>query len=158
LAGPTQAYLETLLLYYEEEVEGEAYFKALAEMAEKPDHHDKLRLLAKVERHAADVTLPLIHKYALTPKSDATLLQSGRDQARKVEMPWDDLLADMARTYPGYVDDFLHLEAMAPHEDLPRLKLLTAHEVAAIEFLDLEISGVRDSVAPMNVYLETRVT
>lgn len=69
--APTQAYLETLLLYYEEEVEGEAYF-----------------------------------------------------------------------------------EALAPPEDLPRLKLLTAHEVAAVAFLDLELWGKPDSVGPMNAYLE----
>ncbi len=158
MAGPTQKYLDTLLLYYEEEVEGEAYFQMLADLAEKPDHRDKLHLLAKVEHHAASVTLPLIRKYVLTPRSDAILFQSGRDQARRTKKPWDDLLADMARTFPGYIDDFLRLEAMAPHEDLPRLKLLTAHEAAAIEFLDLEISGVRDSVAPLIAYLEKDIT
>jgi len=156
--APTQTYFDTLLLYYEEEVEGEAYFQTLAEMAEKPDHHDKLHLLARVEHHAASVTFPLICKYALTPKSDAILFQSGQDQARRMEGSWDDLLADMARTFPGYVDDFLRLEAMAPPEDMPRLKLLTAHEVAAIEFLDLELSGLQDSVAPMNAYLEKDIT
>jgi dimethylamine/trimethylamine dehydrogenase len=155
---PTQAYLETLLLYYEEEVEGEAYFEALADLTEKSDHRDKLHLLARVEHHAASVTLPLIRKYALTPRSDAILFQSGQDQARATEKPWDDLLADMARTFPRYVDDFMRLEAMAPCEDLPHLKLLTAHEIAAIEFLDLEMSGARDSVAPMNAYLEKDIT
>ena len=157
-AAPTQAYLDTLLLYYEEEVEGEAYFQTLAEMAEKPDHRDKLHLLARVEHHAASVTLPLIRKYALAPRSEAALSQSGRDQARIVEKPWDDLLVDMARAFPGYVDDFLRLEAMAPREDLLRLKLLTAHETAAIEFLDLELSGARDSVAPLKAYLEKDIT
>ena len=55
---------------------------------------------------------------------------------------------------------------MTPREDLPRLKLLTAHETAAIEFIDLEMSGARDSVAPMNrdsvapmnAYLEKDIT
>ena len=155
--APTQAYLDKLLLYYEEEVEGETYFQALAELAEKPDHHDKLHLLAKVEHHAAGVTLPLIRKYALTPRSDAILFQSGQDQARAVDKPWDDLVAEMAQIFPGYIDDFLGLEAMAPLEDLPRLKLLTAHETAAIEFLDLELSGVPDSVAPLIAYLESNI-
>ena len=68
--------------------------------------------------------------------------------------PWADLLAEMARTFPAYVEDFLRLEAMAPPGDLPRLRLLTAHETAAIDFLDLEKSGDKDSVAPMNAYLE----
>ena len=158
MAPPTQKYLDTLLLYYEEEVEGEAYFQALAKVAEKPDHRDKLNLLANVEHHAASVTLPLIRKYGLTPRSDAILFQSGQDQARKAEKLWDDLLAEMVRTFPAYIDDFLDLEAMAPHKDLPRLKLLTAHETASIEFLDLEVSGARDSVAPLNAYLEKCIT
>ena len=158
MVAPTRKYLDTLLLYYEEEVEGEAYFQALAEMAERPDHRNKLHLLARVEHHAASVTLPLIHKYGLTPRSDAILFQSGQDQARTVEKSWDDLLADMAETFPGYIDDFLRLEAMTPREDLPRLKLLTAHETAAIEFLDLEMSGARDSVKPLIAYLEKDIT
>lgn len=153
MATPTQKYLDTLLLYYEEEVEGEAYFQALAEMMDKPDHYDKLHLLAKVEHHAAAVTLPLIIKYALTPKSDAVLFQSGQDQARNTNNPWNDLMVEMAKTFPGYIDDFLRLEAMAPQADLPQLKLLTAHETAAIEFLDLEIMGAKDSVAPLEAYL-----
>ncbi len=152
--APTQAYLETLLLYYEEEVEGEAYFATLADLAQRSDHRDKLNLLARVENHAAGITFPLIQKYALRPRSNATLSRSGQDQASAVLKPWGDLVADMARTFPGYVDDFLRLEAMAPPQDLPRLKLLTEHEVAAIEFLDLELSGTRDSVAPLHAYLE----
>jgi len=158
MATPLQAYLDTLLLYFEEEVEGEAYFQALSERAQTPDHRDKLELLAKVEHHAASVTLPLIRKYALTPRSDAILHQSGQDQAHRAEKPWEDLLAEMAKTYPGYVEDFLRLEVMAPSEDLPRLKLLTAHETAAIEFLDLELSGAQDSCAPLNAYLEKGLT
>ena len=47
---------------------------------------------------------------------------------------------------------------MTPCEDLPRLKLLTAHETAAIEFLDLELSDARDSVALVNAYLEKDIT
>ena len=57
------------------------------------------------------------------------------------------------RVFPGYIEDFQRLEAMAPPEDLPRLKLLTEHEVAAVEFLNLEISGEKNSVEPMMNYL-----
>ncbi len=156
--APAQAYLDTLLQYYEEEVEGEAYFEALAVLAGDSDHRAKLSILAKVERHAANATRPLIRKYKLSPKDDARLTQSGQDQAGRDGKPWADLLVEMARIYPAYVADFLRLEAMAPPEDLPRLKLLTAHEVAAIKFLDLELSGAQQSVAPLNAYLEAIIT
>lgn len=151
--APTQAYLDMLLLYYEEEIEGEAFFNDLAEFAEHPSHREKLRLMAEMESHAANVTLPLIRKHGLTPRTDAELFSSGREIARKAAKPWGELLAEFARVFPGYVDDFLGLEAMAPPEDLPRLKLLTEHEVAAVAFLDLEMSGEKNSVEPMEDYL-----
>ena len=44
-------------------------------------------------------------------------------------------------TYPAYVDDFENLERMAPNVDLPPLKILTLHEVVAIEFAEMEIAG-----------------
>jgi hypothetical protein len=56
--------------------------------------------------------------------------------------------------YPGYVDDFEGLERLAPDEDLPALKLLTQHEVAAIEFAGREVAGEADSAASLHRYLE----
>lgn len=44
------AYLRTLLLYYEEEIIGEAYFHGLARHF---DEREKIVLLARVERRAA---------------------------------------------------------------------------------------------------------
>ncbi|SLN48997.1 hypothetical protein PEL8287_02558 [Roseovarius litorisediminis] len=151
--APTQAYLNTLLLYYEEEIEGEAFFNGLAEWSEHPSQREKLHLLAAVEDHAAKVTLPLIRKHGLIPRCEDDLFRSGRKMARKAAKPWGALLAEFARVFPGYIEDFQRLEAMAPPEDLPRLKLLTEHEVAAVEFLNLEISGEKNSVEPMMNYL-----
>ena len=151
--APTQAYLDTLLLYYEEEIEGEAFFNGLAEVSAHPSQQDKLRLMAAVENHAAKVTLPLIRKHGLTPRRNADLCRSGREMAQKAAKPWGDLLAEFARDFPGYIEDFQRLEAMAPPEDRPRLNLLTEHEVAAVAFLDLEISGDPNSVDPMQAYL-----
>lgn len=47
---------------------------------------------------------------------------------------------------------------MTQRKELQHLKLLAAYETAEIEFLDLEISGVRDSVGPVNAYLEKDIT
>lgn len=155
--APTKAYLDTLLRYYEEEVVGEGYFQTLAELSEKPDQHDKWQLLAKVEVHAYTVTLPLLHKHNLKPRSNAVLFEEGRDSARASKKSWDEHFQDMVRTFPGYVDDFLRLEAMAPPEDLPRLKILTEHEVAAIKFLDLIKASDPKFAAPMDAYLEISI-
>ena len=55
--------------------------------------------------------------------------------------------------YPQYLDDFVVLEKMAPTEDLEQLQQLTAHEIAALEFAELELANDPDSCAPLHQYL-----
>ena len=150
-----QKYLDTLLLYYEEEVEGEVYFAEVAKAFEDKTVREKLELLGEVERHAALSVVPLLEKYNLTARPTKTLADMGRADAQATEVDWSKMLAGMNKTYPGYLDAFKELEAMAPPEDLPRLKFLTEHEVAAIEFLRLEAIDPANSTAPLKTYLET---
>lgn len=148
-------YLETLLLYYEEEVEGEAYFNELATRFEAPEARGKLWLLAEVERHAAEGVAPLLTQYGLVPRPVEELSERGRKDARNTTANWQDLLAGMKKTYPGYLASFEKLEAMAPAADVPRLSFLTEHEVAALRFLDLEGRDPAVSAAPLRAYLAT---
>ncbi|MEM7670859.1 MAG: hypothetical protein AAF317_17315, partial [Pseudomonadota bacterium] len=69
--------------------------------------------------------------------------------------PWTDMIARMAKGFPAYLDDFRGLEALAPAEDLPRLKFLTEHEVVAIDFLERECAGDPESTAPIDRYLNS---
>jgi len=153
--APDRAYLDTLLLYYEEEIEGEAYFEALAARLADPAHKYKMQLLAEVEAYAAHAVRPLIEAYGLRPRPASELRASGDAQAAEGSAGWDGLIAEMRETFPGYVADFERLEAMAPPEDRAVLKVLTAHEVAAISFLEREAAGDPDSTAPLRRYLET---
>lgn len=152
---PSNEYLETLVQYYEEEVEGEAYFAEAAKAYEDPLTREKLELLAECERHAAEAVEPLVKKYGLTPKNAAQLQDSGRKDAQATEISWAKMVEGMNQTYPGYLDDFKGLEALGPAEDQQRLNFLTEHEVAAIEFLRLEAIDPTNSVAPLRKYLAT---
>ncbi|MEI4263823.1 oxidoreductase [Roseovarius sp. D0-M9] len=151
----SREYLETLKLYYEEEIEGEAYFAAIAERLEVPEHRDKMRLMADVETYAAAAVHPLLLKHGLVPRDAEGLHRTGRAQAENASGDWDSLIAEMRESFPAFMDDFARLEAMAPAEDLPALKVLTAHETAAIDFLEREAAGDPQSAAPMQRYLET---
>lgn len=153
MKAATETYLETLLLYYEEEVEGEAYFRALSERFSDPDHKTKLALLAEVEAHTAKGVAPLIAKYGLVPRLTARLVESGVTEAGATQADWGALLAEMTETYPHYVDAFERLEAMGPPEDRQALSFLTGHEVAAMAFLALETSLSRDSTVPLHTFL-----
>lgn len=150
-----RTYLDTLLLYYEEEIEGEAYFAELARAFGTPDQIEKLTLLAEVERHAAKGVAPLIAKYRLTPRPAAELIASGTSQARQTPVDWAALLAEMRTSYPGYLAAFEALEAMAPPEDRQRLSFLTQHEVAALGFLTLEQARPDRSATPLREYIAT---
>ncbi|MCP5088082.1 MAG: FAD-dependent oxidoreductase, partial [Rhodobacteraceae bacterium] len=156
-AALSPGYLETLLRYYEEEVVGEAYFDALAGLQDKDEDREKLRLIAEVENYAADSVLPLVRKYGLQPRTEAEMFQEGRDQAKTADSDWKEILAEMDRAFTGYIDDFKRLEAMAPPEDLPRLKVLTDHEVAAVDFIELELAGTKNCLQPLKNYLATGV-
>jgi hypothetical protein len=149
----TDRYLDTLLLYYEEEIAGEAYFRAMAAKFTVSDQRDKMILLAEVEAHAAKGVAPLLEKYALVPRNVEELRRLGQGEAEADTNSYAESLVQMQQTYPGYVDDFLALEALGPAEDRERLAFLTGHEYAALEFLALEARGVADSVAPLRAYL-----
>lgn len=135
---------------------GEAYFRGLTDHFDDPGQKAKLTLLADVERHAAEAVRPLLERHGLVPRSDAVLgLEEERQITEHGNWSWSELVTYMSVRYPLYMDDFEGLEKMAPTCDLPALKFLTAHEVAAIEFANMEVAGNPASAAPLRRYLET---
>ena len=149
-------YLATLLLYFEEEIMGEAYFYGLAQHHENADHRAKLEVMAEVERFAAESIRPLIEKYDLQPRSDAELVSIGKTWIeRHADTDWDVLMADISVRYYDYLDEFYALEAMAPAEDLRALDILTKQEVAAIVFALKEVAGDADSLVPLRRYMSS---
>ena len=149
----TDNYLKTLLSYYEEEIEGEAYFYGLVEHFEE---QEKLTVLARVERRAAESVVPLLEKYELVPRDESELKIRGEGYVgRHASFDWFEFMMYMVNRYPGYLEDFTALERMAPEEDRYALNNLTDHEVVAIEFAKRELAGDPDSLAPLYDYLNT---
>ena len=110
-------------------------------------------LLAEVERHTAAAVRPLIDRYGLTPASDDTLAASGRAQAATAPQDWDSLIARMIKTFPADIPAFEALERMAPPADRPLFARMTAHELAAIAFLDREVRGDPERTEPLLQFL-----
>ena len=148
----TDKYLKTLLSYYEEEIEGEAYFYGLVDHFEQ---QEKLTVLARVERRAAESVVPLLEKYELVPRDESELKTRGEGYVvRHASLDWFEFMTYIVNRYPGYLEDFTTLERMAPEEDRYALNNLTVHEVAAIEFAQRELTGDPDSLAPLYDYLD----
>ena len=149
--GPSQAYLDTLLLYYEEEISGEACFFDLVDYYGEPY---KTTLIARIETAAAEAMEPLLRKYRLRPRDRTELERIGGESLGWYRsLDWNGFMQYIVERFPGYIDDFRGLEAMAPPEDLPCLQRLTEHEFVVIDFAEREIAGDPDSVAPMERYL-----
>lgn len=148
-------YLKTLLLYYEEEIMGEAHFYGLVEWFDDPAEREKLALLAKVERRAANVVRPLVDIHGLVPRDDAVLKALGEATIdRHRDTSWRELMTYITVRFPGYLVEFDALAAIAPEEDLPLLKQLTHHEVITIEFAHKELAGDPGGDVPLRRYLE----
>lgn len=146
-------YRTTLCRYFEEEIEGEGYFLELADRA-TGHQAEKLRLLAAVEREAANAVVPLLARHGLVPRPDDELLASGRRQAHKaLPLDWAAFIDDMVRRYPDYMPAFELLERLGPDEDQPALRRLTLHEVEVIDFAGRERSGDPASTGPLLRYL-----
>lgn len=145
-------YFQTLTAYYEEEISGEAWYEALAELFDG-EQAAKLRLLADVERHTAEIVRPLIDKHGLVTKDRAALQAEGRAEAARWARDWDGLMAYMTETFPGYIPDFKRLEALAPPADRALLERMTEHEEVAIAFLNREAEGRADSTDPLTAFL-----
>ena len=150
----TDKYLKTLLSYYEEEIEGEAYFYGLVDHFEE---QEKLTVLARVERHAASSVVPLLEKYDLVPRDESELKTRGESYVgRHASFDWFEFMTYIVKRYPDYLEDFTALKRMAPEGDLYALNILMDHEVAAIVFAKRELTGDPDSLAPLYDYLHQR--
>ena len=155
LKSKTDEYLVTLLRKFEEEIMGEAYFYGLAERFPEPHQREKMIYLARVERHAAEAVRPLLEKYNLEARPDRDLHEIGeKDIEKSYGLGWNGYVDYMVERFPEYMPEFKTLEAMAPNEDLVELQILTEHEVAAIEFANLEKAGDLNSTRPLLAYLE----
>ena len=153
-APPPDDYLGTLLLYFEEEIMGEAYFYGMAERFEDSVQKQKLTILAEMERYTAEAVRPLLVKHRLVARPDSILHELGREQVdASASLGWSGFVDYMVKRYPEYMPEFYALEAMAPVEDVKQLKILTQHEVAAIDFAQKEQAGDPDSIRPLLDYL-----
>jgi dimethylamine/trimethylamine dehydrogenase len=142
-------YQTGLLLAYEEEVEGEAYFAGLAQHYE--GRHRKVMLeLAELERETALTLLPLIAKYALVPREQSELIAAGSTEAvSRSGTSWSTLIEGLVKTLPRFVEEFEAIEGLGPAEDLAILRLATAHEVALLQFALREKAGDGQSLEPI---------
>lgn len=148
-------YPSALILFWEEEIGGIAFFRALSQGFAGRQKR-ALELMAEAEVITADLLRPLLDKYGLKAGDAKTLTASGIKEAKALgQVTWADLLKRWQIGFPDFIDEFEQIERLGPPEDLPRLKAVTAHEIAAVDFLNLEMQGSAESLRPLEIFLET---
>ena len=146
-------YEAALLLSYEEEISGEAYFARLAELY-SGRQSQALLLLAKIERCTAFTIRPLMDRHRLVAADPVELRAVGRAEAEThIGDTWQTLVAGMVSKFPDFVEEFEQIERLAPAEDSELIGVLKAHEIAAIEFVRKEAKGAPNSLAPLEAFL-----
>jgi hypothetical protein len=147
-------YKAALLLFYEEEIAGEAYFARLAEFFDGRPRR-ALLLLAKMEAVTAAAIAPLLARHGIVAADTGTLRASGRKAADAQRgIAWQEFVAEIVTDYPAFLDEFAQIERLAPAADKGPIDILTPHEVAAIAFAKLEATGDPDSLAPLEAFLD----
>ncbi|HUS53147.1 MAG TPA: hypothetical protein VMY41_03975 [Thermohalobaculum sp.] len=146
-------YPAALVLFYEEEISGEAYFARMADFY--PGRQRRaLLLLAEIERRTASAMRPLLERHGLAVAGAAGLAAAGRTEAEQQSgATWQKLVAEMASGFPVFVAEFEQLEQLAPASDRSLISVLTRHEVAAIKFAQLEDAGNTESLRPLEEFL-----
>jgi len=143
----------TLVLFYEEEISGEAYFARMADFYPGRERR-ALLLLAEIERRTASAMRPLLERHGLAVADTVALAAAGRAEAeQRSSASWQKLVADMVSGFPVFVAEFEQLEQLAPASDRSVVRVLTRHEVAAVEFAVLEYAGNVDSLCPLEEFL-----
>ena len=150
-------YQATLLLYFEEEVMGEAMFTTLADHFATPDRREKLALLSRMERCVVESVRPLLSKYGLRPRAEEELHRSGSQEAARYHgMAWQDFIKRIDFEFPVFLEEFAALARVAPDADLPLLAAFDDHEIATIAFARRELAGDPASSAPLVEFLQGR--
>lgn len=155
-SDPAQ-YQATLLLFFEEEVMGEAMFAGLANHFSALEQREKLALLSRMERCVMESVRPLLSKYGLRPRGDMELHRSGsQEAARYRNVTWLDFIKKIDLEFPVFLEEFAALARVAPVADLPLLAAFDEHEMATIAFAKRELAGDPASSAPLVEFLRAR--
>ena len=146
-------YEAALVVSYEEEISGEAYFARLAEFYSGRQSR-ALLLLAQIEKCTALAIRPLLDRHRLVAADPAKLRAIGRAEAEThIGDTWQTLVAGMVSKFPDFVEEFEQIERLAPVKDRELIGILKEHELAAIEFARTEAAGAPNSLTPLEAFL-----
>jgi hypothetical protein len=146
-------FVPTLQLFIEEELQGEALFRRLADY-----HQGKTRnvfqIMAAIESGVIAAMQPAIVRHGLELANPKTLYEEGRREADAMSsMTWAEFLKHVHEDYPAFNDEFDQLLRLAPATDRADVQLLVDHELAFTNFVAAERRGDPNSLDILTAFL-----
>jgi hypothetical protein len=137
------------------EMLGEAMTSALAEAAETPDQRYKWASLLQLESETKVRLRAFAAGIGASVLEDEDRRRQGIERAEAMAgMSWAEAMASFRDLVAPAVGWYRKLEAMGPDADKPMLRAALAHEVALLDFLDAELRGEPDAIAPVVALLD----
>ena len=149
-------YHQALIIAYEDEVGGAAYFRELTNIFTDVEKVEKLQVLVQLEKQTTDALYTLIKRHNLTTQPKEHVSNKAIFEAKQTAKgkTWDDLLKGFAHEFPPYIDEFKECLSLAPYEDRAILQQTIEHEVALVEFVEQELKNSSNSLDCINNHIE----
>ncbi len=154
MSTASNEYRDGILLAWQGEQWGRAFFEQLAEATEDADRRAKWEVLAELEEATGNRLAPLVADDADRASAEGY----GRVDtvvAAYSELPWLEALEQMMTILDPAIERFRELLAMAPDEDRETVQILFDHEVALKRFAERELAGdCQTSLDPVRAVIE----
>jgi hypothetical protein len=145
-------YLRYLVERHEEEACGELFFNALFSHTNDRANRYKWKVATQLECETRERIAIALDAAGITPEvRDEKLREAETHGVRLAQMPWDELMVHLRPAIQRAVDAFERAETLAGTDGQASalLRRITRHEKAYLEFVDRELEGRVDSLAPI---------
>lgn len=137
------------------EMLGEAMISVLAGAAETAEQHYKWASLLQLESETKVRLRAFAAGIGVSVLEDEERRRQGVASAEAMSgMTWTEAMTSFRDLVAPAVGWYRKLEAMGPDADKPTLRAALAHEVALLDFLEAELRGEPDTLAPVIALLD----
>ena len=154
MSNTPSEYRDGILLAWQGEQWGKAFFERIAQATEDAGQRAKWEVLAELEEATGNRLLPLLDPDAERPSAEGyRALDAAVDTYAKLS--WTEALEQMVPVLDPAIERFEKLLAMAPNEDRETVQILVDHEVALKRFAERELAGdPQTSLDPVRAVIE----
>ncbi len=129
MSNTSNEYRDGILLAWQGEQWGKAFFERIAQATEDAGQRSKWEVLAELEQATGNRLLPLLDPDAERPSAEGyRALDAAVDTYAKLS--WTEALEQMVPVLDPAIERFEKLLEMAPNEDREAVQILVDHEVA----------------------------